>query len=815
MLDFDGLKRFALSRILSILPDLLPGGEIVGNEYRCADLRGGKGRSVGVNLSTGVWSDFASGESGGDLIALVAKSSNIKMGEAYQFLADKLVYTNGVMSGHQQPANQSKPVEKLATPPVDVAPPKLQGVNWCYRDFDGRPMFFIERVDIGGKKQFYPTSWSESSGCWVKRAWPNNRPLYGLELLSSRPDAPILVCEGEKAAEMARKLYHIGVVVTWSGGAKAWSKTDWSPLYNRAKITLWPDADDAGVKAMTKIAEQLATRGPEVKILSVSDMPDGWDAADAVNDGLDAAKFMAWARPRAKLFAQPSVSNPDPPHNDTPMPHEREAQTLHGPDRFKKSSCDTASQWPGEYGFYDLVPIPTEKDPYKVKFVPMYNELAKWCFANKNICVTDKEQLRYDGKKWDWLEKTELANYILQLNMDYLQPAHHDNFIKQLRATCYMKALGINPELAVGHLNVENGIVNIADGTLVPHDYRYKFRYVSPIVYDQKAECPRWEQFLCDTFESNIELIDLAQRLFGYVLIGGRPFLHKAFVLYGSGRNGKSTFLDVLRAVIGRDAYSTVSMGKLDKEFSLVNLEGKLANIVEETPNEAINAEVFKTLVGGGEVTVAHKGMDEYQLRCDARFVFACNDMPIFKDRSVGLDERLVFMPFNRYIPEEERDTTILDKLYAELPGILNWAMDGAKTMATQRIIPKYEILNESKEAYKMETNPLYAWFREEIIVSKEATGLPVGTVYRRYVDDVSDNGNRPFSKDKFSKMIRKYIQMECRANGINYDQNLKSKDQKTRLYDAVFFRNEKSLLHDSSDSSNQKMSCQKRFGGV
>jgi putative DNA primase/helicase len=438
----------------------------------------------------------------------------------------------------------------------------------------------------------------------------------------------------------------------------------------------------------------------------------------------------------------------------------------------------------------------------------MYNELAKWCLANKNLCFTDKEQLRFDGKKWEWLEKTELANLLVKWNKDHLQPAHHDNFIKQLRATCYQAALGIDPDLAQGHLNVENGVVRIADGALLPHDYRMRFRYCSPIVYDPAARCDRWEQFLFETFEEDLELMDLAQRLFGYILIGGRPFLHKAFVLYGSGRNGKSTFLDVLRAVIGRDAYSSVSMSKLDKEFSLVNLEGKLANIREETPNEAINAEEFKTLVGGGETTVAHKGFDEYQLRVDARFVFACNDMPIFKDKSVGLEERLIFIPFNRYIPEEERDTLIVDKLLAELPGILNWALEGAKTMAKQRMIPKYQVLGISKENYRMETNPLYAWFVNEIEVSGiGGEGLPVSDVYRRYCEDLRESNNHPVSKERFIKALRKEIREVCRRSGGSYDPNLKSKDRNTVLISAIRFRTHEK--RDSGDSWRKRQSGQ------
>lgn len=791
-MNFAGLNQAALSRIIDVLNSVLPGGEIVGNEYRCADLTGGQGRSFGVNLTTGVWSDFSTGQAGGDLIALVAEARRIKMGEAYTFLADHLSYTNG--TSEATPAkNLSKQAEILVPPPNDVALPKFNGVFWTYRDFDGRALFFIERVDVGGKKQFFPTSWSQSSGGWVRRAWPGKRPLYGLELLTARPNSPVMVVEGEKAADAARKLCPSYVVVTWSGGSKAWNKTDFTPLYSRNKVLLWPDADQPGVEAMRGIAELLAGRVHEIKILTVAEMPPGFDAADFTPE---LGSWASWAKPRAEIFGPSNevakievakvphgtITNPPPQYDDMPMPTERDAPRI---EQLPKSK-PTASQWPGPWGFYDMV----ENSKGEDKPVPMYEEMAAWCFDNRNMCFTDKEQLKYDGKKWEWMDKVELGSLVRKWNKGWLKPQHLDSFVKQLRIACYMKELGVDPELAIGHLNVENGVVKIANGELLKHDYRMRFRYCSPIVYDPKAECPRWEQFLVDTFESNIELIDLAQRLFGYILIGGRPFLHKAFVLYGSGRNGKSTFLDVMRYVLGKEAYSGISMAKLDKEFSLVNLEGKLVNIVEETPNDAINAEVFKTIVGGGEITVAHKGFDEYSLRVDARFVFACNDMPIFKDRSVGLEERLIFMPFNRYIEESDRDTLILDKLYSEGAGILNWALAGAKMMTKSRALPQYASLGTSIKDFKAETDPIYRWMLDELeIVPAGSPMVANAELYRRYVDDMKQSGNLPFSRDKFIKHLKKRIAEECKERGIFFAKNRREPGGGDRGLDVVKFK--------------------------
>jgi len=437
-----------------------------------------------------------------------------------------------------------------------------------------------------------------------------------------------------------------------------------------------------------------------------------------------------------------------------------------------------------QIGFYFRYRIPRDDGGIKIVDVPQYKLMGEKCFEDKKMCFNDSKWLKFDGKKWVWFEKLALSSYIIRENKECIKPQHLDNFAKMIKGSCQSDAMELlTPD---GFLNVQNGIVDIKESKLLPHSYKYMFKYCSPVDFDPEATCPTWEKFLLDTFKNNFELIDLAQRLFGYILLGGRPFLHKAFVLYGEGRNGKSTFLDIMKAVIGKDSYSIISMSKIDREFSLVALDGKLANIAEETPTDEINAEVFKTLVGGGEVTASHKGFDEYQFQSNARFVFACNEMPIFKDKSVGLEDRLVFVPFQRYLKEDERDTTIFDRLMGEISGILNWAIQGARIVASSRTIPTYKSVSDAKELYREETDALYAWFKEEVEVTALAMDMTVKAVYEAYKNDCDENGNRPYSKDKFAKRFRKMLQVKCDELKIEYDHDLKDESRSNRIFKVV-----------------------------
>lgn len=311
-LDFDGLNAQLLPNASAHLTSWLPGGRMVGPEYVCGDLFGGPGDSCKVNLNTGKWADFAAGEQGGDLVSLYARINNIKNGEAAKRLADQINFQVRPQADPPSKASATQDV-KLGRPPGGAAPSMSHAKFgqpsgfWCYEDAEG-PLFWVARYETAEGKQFCPWSWSQSARKWVAKGWPAPRPLFGLKELLAAPEKPVLICEGEKATEAARKLVNgLYAVVSWANGAKAMDKADWKPIHGR-KVLLWPDADDPGSAAMRKLGDILAPVCPEVKIIDANDKKDGWDAADALALGWDYKQFFAWAKPRAKLI--PKVAQP-------------------------------------------------------------------------------------------------------------------------------------------------------------------------------------------------------------------------------------------------------------------------------------------------------------------------------------------------------------------------------------------------------------------------------------------------------------------------------------------------------------------------
>lgn len=202
--------------------------------------------------------------------------------------------------------------------------------RWEYRDAEGRLLGYTCRFEkASGGKEILPLTWCQSREtggfAWEWIAFPEKRPLYGLDRLAAKPDAFVLVVEGEKCADAAQAELPELVVVSWPGGGKAVGKADWTPLAGR-KAGGWADCDakrerltpadreagmidlskpmlseekQPGVMAMAKIGELVLAQGGrwwDVKIPAPGEKPDGWDVADAIEEGLRAGELAEFVR---------------------------------------------------------------------------------------------------------------------------------------------------------------------------------------------------------------------------------------------------------------------------------------------------------------------------------------------------------------------------------------------------------------------------------------------------------------------------------------------------------------------------------------
>jgi putative DNA primase/helicase len=337
--DFAAIARDLLGRAEWYVEQWFPNGRRDGHEWKIGSLAGEAGRSLSINLRTGVWKDFASDEGGGDLLSLYAKSRGLAMLAAARDLG--LVRDDGA-GAFSPPVNpppaQPTSVQRTLWQPVLPAPAYApdyrtqwghyaRGVpkrSWEYRDASGALLGVVCRFETSdGGKDILPLTFCTHPtkvAQWRYLAFPEPRPLYGLQRLAAVPEGAVLVVEGEKCADALHELLGgARPVVSWPGGGKAVGLADFTPLAGRP-VVLWPDADrkvdrrtgevlpshrQPGIAAMEKIAAKLVELGSDVRIVDLvplGDVADGWDVADAIEEG--------WTRERVRDYLAQNLRAP-------------------------------------------------------------------------------------------------------------------------------------------------------------------------------------------------------------------------------------------------------------------------------------------------------------------------------------------------------------------------------------------------------------------------------------------------------------------------------------------------------------------------
>jgi len=309
--SIESLNAFLIARCPGLVQHWLPGGRLQGErkqEYVArnpcrADAHVG---SFSINIETGAWSDFATGDRGGNLVSLVAYLRNTSIADAAKQVEDEFsIPPDRGPDGPepdfsallQQPPKASKKDEPALIVPVpeDAPPPPIPSnatAYWTYHTAEGGLIGYIYRVDPPGqRKQFYPCSYTEQG--WRKAGFATPRPLYGLHRLAARPGARVILVEGEKAADAGGQLFPDDVVVTWPNGSSNAHLVDWTPLAGRTIVAI-PDHDAPGVKAMQQIAAALASVAT-IQVVTVPEaLPEKWDLADALAEGWTPDRARDW-----------------------------------------------------------------------------------------------------------------------------------------------------------------------------------------------------------------------------------------------------------------------------------------------------------------------------------------------------------------------------------------------------------------------------------------------------------------------------------------------------------------------------------------
>ncbi len=267
----------------------------------------------------------------------------------------------------------------------------------------------------------------------------------------------------------------------------------------------------------------------------------------------------------------------------------------------------------------------------------------------------------------------------------------------------------------VGLINVQNGMLDPFAGKLHPHDPSYLSTIQHPVAWDPDARSERLDTFLAEVCGKWTETIC---ELAGYLLVL-RNLIKKLFIWHGETDTGKTTLMNLFRALVGAKHWANVSplaLGDSSRRFECAQLENKVVNFFDDLPPGRISdPSILKILTGGAEyIRVEHKGIDAYKVRNLCRMVFSANQIPNCIEKSDAWYGRLCIIPFSHRIPEDKKDPE-LRELFREDEGIrramLVKAVEGIRRLKARGW--KLEGSLEELAAYKEINDPVMAFVAE------------------------------------------------------------------------------------------------------
>ncbi len=385
-----------------------------------------------------------------------------------------------------------------------------------------------------------------------------------------------------------------------------------------------------------------------------------------------------------------------------------------------------------------------------VKGKPDIDGLVSY-FRRKNGTVVSEAGTgavwRYTGQFYEEVDNDIVTNFAYE-HFDPRENEHiNAEFFNRVRRSG-MRPKRFFADTTSGRVNFKNGVLDVATRSFAPHDESLGFRSVLAAEYDEKAICPNWEKFLTDVTLNDESLVKILQEFVGYIVASPDCRYQKGLALMGTGANGKSVFVNIIKKLVSKHGFSSVSLEDMQNPQNRLIMEGKLVNIAEENSyREAFkNTSTVKQMVTGGEVSVKRLYAQPYQYENTTKLVMLFNKLPRTGDDSEGFFRRLIMVPFDAQFSTAlgNRDIHIERKLLEELPGILNWAVQGFDRLEQQGQFTHSERSEALLEVYKEESNPLIEFVNDYIVIgtpeSKEYM-LDRDELYAKYLEWAQDNG--------------------------------------------------------------------------
>jgi putative DNA primase/helicase len=308
---------------------------------------------------------------------------------------------------------------------------------------------------------------------------------------------------------------------------------------------------------------------------------------------------------------------------------------------------------------------------------------------------------------------------------------------------------------------VANGIIDTESLDLIPHCFDFMFNFYLPVNYDPAARCPKIDAFINEVVtEENREILyEIPAR----ALLG---WTHEAFMLLGSGRNGKSTYLKILTRFLGSENVSSVPLQKIcDERFAAADLQYKIANLCADIPKKPLKyTGYFKMVTGDDRIYAEKKFRDPFYFTNKAVLVFTANELPEVNDVTYAFWARWIVIEFPRTFQENKN---LINELTTEqeLSGFLNKVLEYRKKLLNGQL-SKSKRVEDIMKLWMAQANSVWA-FKDNCLEQDPQGEIVHDELYQKYIEFCESKDLKTFSKPAFSIELQRLIRTTKRRKRV------------------------------------------------
>jgi putative DNA primase/helicase len=405
------------------------------------------------------------------------------------------------------------------------------------------------------------------------------------------------------------------------------------------------------------------------------------------------------------------------------------------------------------------------------RFVDAQRDRVLWCPARKSF-------LCWDGKRYAWDERGEAVKLAhLTARSIFHEAAYTEDEDEQKKIagfaavsqnTTRIRAMltEAKPYLAVGMdeldrdpwlVNCQTGTLDLRTAKLKAHDPADRITKIVPVDYDPDAPAPRFKRFLKEALMDDA-LIKFVKRYSGYTLTGITRERLLA-ILYGFGKNGKTTLAELLRDVMGDYATNTDTETLLMKRYQGVGndvaaLKGaRFVSAAEVEQGRRLAESKVKQLTGRDTVTARYLFGEPFNFRPEFKLWLSTNNKPVIQGTDDAIWDRIRLIPFTQRFDGDRQDPKLPEKLRAEMPGVLAWMVEGCLEWQ-EHGLGEPESVREATDQYRAEMDTLAAFIEDRCVV-REGIVAPATPLYKQYQMWCDDAGEKPETQKMFGMRLR------------------------------------------------------------